>query len=159
MRGQGKAVEGAGKVREGSLGLIMRMKVSKTVHLLNPLEVLNVAEIVTDIESVMLDQVHLLSGCYDMIVEEAGRIVEGWKARKRFPDDKIKPDAKRHKTGPTGGARRVAVAAKSRALRPAATAVMPEPRSGKSGIPDRLWQCRIQLILSFFNFQSDSYGN
>ncbi len=78
----------------------MRMKVSKTVHLLNPLEVLNVAESVTDIESVMLDQVHLLNGCFDMIAEEAGRIVEGWKAGKRFPDDKIQPDAKRHKTGP-----------------------------------------------------------
>jgi hypothetical protein len=40
----------------------MRLKASKTVHLLNPLEVLNVANSVADIESVMLDQVHLLSG-------------------------------------------------------------------------------------------------
>jgi hypothetical protein len=38
-----------GKFRRALLGLIMRMKVSKTVHLLNPLEVLNVADSVTDI--------------------------------------------------------------------------------------------------------------
>ncbi len=81
------------------MGLIMRMKVSKTVHLLNPLEVLNVAGSVTDIESVMMDQVHLLSGCYGMIADEAGRIVEGWKAGKRFPEEKFQPDAKRHKKG------------------------------------------------------------
>jgi hypothetical protein len=81
------------------MGLIMRLKVSKTVHLLNPLEVLNVAGSVMDIESVMLDQVHLLSGCYSMIGDEAGRIVEGWKAGKRFPDEKAMPAAKRFKKG------------------------------------------------------------
>ncbi len=80
----------------------MRMKVSKNVHLLNPLEVLNVAESVTDIEAVMLDQVHLLSGCYGIIADEAGQIVEGWKAGKRFPDDRVQPEAKRHKTSGGG---------------------------------------------------------
>jgi hypothetical protein len=95
-----------GKFRRALMELIMRMKVSKTVHLLNPLEVLNVADSVTDIESVMLDQVHLLSGCYDMIEDEAVRIVEGWKAGKRFPDDKIQPDAKRLKTGAPGGGKK-----------------------------------------------------
>jgi hypothetical protein len=88
-----------GKFRRALMGLIMRLKVSKTVHLLNPLEVLNVAGSVMDIESVMLDQVHLLSGCYSMIGDEAGRIVEGWKAGKRFPDEKAMPAAKRFKKG------------------------------------------------------------
>jgi hypothetical protein len=41
-----------------------------------------------------------------MIADEAGRIVEGWKAGKRFPDDKIRPDPKRHKTGPPGGGKK-----------------------------------------------------
>jgi hypothetical protein len=88
-----------GKFRRALMGLIMRLKVSKSVHLLNPLEVLNVAGSVTDIESVMMDQVHLLSGCYGMIADEAGRIVEGWKAGKRFPDEKSQPAAKRFKKG------------------------------------------------------------
>jgi hypothetical protein len=103
---KGRLLRELGKFRRALLGLIMRMKVSKTVHLLNPLEVLNVADSVTDIESVMLDQVHLLSGCYDMIADEAGRIVEGWKTGKCFPDDKIQPDAKSHKTGAPGGGKK-----------------------------------------------------
>ncbi len=76
---------------------------SKTVHLLNPLEVLNVADSVTDIESVMLDQVHLLSVCYEMLADEAVRIVEGWKAGKRFPDESGHQDSKRFKLGPRAG--------------------------------------------------------
>jgi hypothetical protein len=88
-----------GKFRRALMGLIMRLKVSKTLHLLNPLEVLNVAGSVTDIESVMMDQVHLLSGCYGMIGDEAGQIVEGWKAGKRFPEEKAMPAAKRFKKG------------------------------------------------------------
>jgi hypothetical protein len=78
----------------------MRLKASKMVHLLNPLEVLNVANSVADIESVMLDQVHLLSGCYDMLADEAVRVVEGWKAGKRFPDDCGNQNSKRFKSGP-----------------------------------------------------------
>jgi hypothetical protein len=87
----------------------MRLKVSKTVHLLNPLEVMNVADNVTDIESVMLDQVHLLSGCYEMLADEAVRVVEGWKAGKRFPDESGHQDSKRFKPGPHacgGGAKK-----------------------------------------------------
>jgi hypothetical protein len=92
-----------GKFRRALLGLIMKLKVSKTVHLLNPLEVLNVADSVTDIEFVMLDQVHLLSGCYEMLADEAVRVVEGWKAGKRFPDDSGHQDSKWFKPGPRAG--------------------------------------------------------
>jgi hypothetical protein len=88
-----------GKLRRALTGLIMKLKVSKMVHLLNPLQVLNVAESVTNIESVMLDQVHLLSGCYGMIADETVRVVERWKDGKRLPDDLKKPDAKRFKSG------------------------------------------------------------
>jgi hypothetical protein len=56
-----------------------------------------------DIESVMLDQVHLLSGCYDMLADEAVRVVEGWKAGKRFPDDCGSQNPKRFKFGPRAG--------------------------------------------------------
>jgi hypothetical protein len=92
-----------GTFRRALLGLIMRLKVSKTVHLLNPLEVLNVADSVTDIESIMLDQVHLLSGCYVMLADEAVGVVEGWKAGKRFPDESGHQDSKRFKLGPRAG--------------------------------------------------------
>jgi hypothetical protein len=92
-----------GKFRRALMGLVMKLKASKTVHLLNPLEVLNVASSVADIESVMLDQVHLLSGCYDMLADEAVRIVEGWKAGKRFPDDSGHQNQKRFKSGPRSG--------------------------------------------------------
>jgi hypothetical protein len=92
-----------GKFRRALLSLIMRLKISKTVHLLNPLEVLEVANSVSDIESVMLDQVHLLSGCYDMLADEAVRVVEGWKAGKRFPDESGHQDSKRFKPGPRLG--------------------------------------------------------
>ena len=85
------------------MGLIMKLKASKTVHLLNPLEVLNVANSVADIKSVMLDQVHLLSGCYDMLADEAVRVVEGWKAGKRFPEDSGHQNSKRFKSGPRSG--------------------------------------------------------
>jgi hypothetical protein len=118
-----------GKFRRALMGLIMGMKVSKTVHLLNPLEVLNMAESSMDIESVMLDQVHLLSGCYDMIADEAGWIAEGWKAGKRFPVDT--------RLEPLAAARRGAATARRRAIIPAAMAAMPDPRNGKSGIPDK----------------------
>jgi hypothetical protein len=92
-----------GKFRRALMGLVMKLKASKTVHLLNPLEVLNVASSVADIESVMLDQVHLLSGCYEMLADEAVRIVEGWKAGKRFPDDSGHQNQKRFKSGPRSG--------------------------------------------------------
>jgi hypothetical protein len=95
-----------GKLRRALMRLIMKLKVSKTVHLLNPLEVLNVAESVMDIESVMLEQVHLLSGGYDMLADEAVRVVEGWQAGKRFPDDLKQPDAKRFKSGTRGGGKK-----------------------------------------------------
>jgi hypothetical protein len=62
-----------------------------------------VADSVTDIESVMLDQVHLLSGCYDMLADEAVRVVEGWKAGKRFPDDCGQQEAKRFNPGTRAG--------------------------------------------------------
>ncbi len=92
-----------GKFRRALLGLIMRLKASKTVHLLNPLEVLNVANSVADIESVMLDQVHLLSGCYEMLADEAVQVVERWKAGKRFPNDCGSQNPKRFKSGPRAG--------------------------------------------------------
>jgi hypothetical protein len=95
-----------GKLRRALTGLIMKLKVSKMVHLLNPLQVLNVAESVTDIESVMLDQVHLLSGCYGMIADETVRVVDEWKDGKRLPDELKKPDAKRFKSGNRSGGKK-----------------------------------------------------
>jgi hypothetical protein len=92
-----------GKLRRALLGLIMKLKVSKTVHLLNPLEVLNVADSLTDIESLMLDQVHLLSGCYSMLADEAVWVVEGWKAGKHYPDACGQQDAKWFKPGTRAG--------------------------------------------------------
>jgi hypothetical protein len=71
----------------------MRLRVSRTVHLLNPLEVLNISDSVADIESVMLDQVHLLSGCYEMLGDEITRVLEGWKAGKRFPDTDLQHES------------------------------------------------------------------
>jgi hypothetical protein len=122
----------------------MKLKVSKTVHLLNPLEVLNVADSVTDIESVMLDQVHLLSRCYEMLADEAVRVVEGWKAGKRFPDESGHQDSKRLKPGPSaggggakmGGGKKSGGSAKQPGTKSGGYSGYGGRRSGRSGVPD-----------------------
>jgi hypothetical protein len=72
-----------GKFRRSLTGLLMKLKVSKTVRLVNPLEVLDVSTSVAGIESLMIDQVHWLSGCYNMIAAKVVEEMTGWKAGKR----------------------------------------------------------------------------
>ncbi len=61
----------------------MKLKLTRSVRLVNPLEVLDVATSVSGIESLMIDQVHWLSGCYNMIAEKVIEEMSGWKAGKR----------------------------------------------------------------------------
>jgi hypothetical protein len=61
----------------------MKLKLTRSVRLVNPLEVLDVATNVAGIESLMIDQVHWLSGCYNMIAEKVVEEMSGWKAGKR----------------------------------------------------------------------------
>jgi hypothetical protein len=74
-----------GKFRRALTGLLMRLKLTRSVRLVNPLEVLDVATNVAGIESLMIDQVHWLSGCYtcNMIAEKVVEEMSGWKAGKR----------------------------------------------------------------------------
>jgi hypothetical protein len=72
-----------GKFRRALTGLLMKLKLTRSVRLVNPLEVLDVATSVSGIESLMIDQVHWLSGCYNMIAEKVIEEMSGWKAGKR----------------------------------------------------------------------------
>ncbi len=72
-----------GKFRRALTGLLMKLKLTRSVRLVNPLEVLDVATSVSGIESLMIDQVHWLSGCYNMIAEKVVEEMSGWKAGKR----------------------------------------------------------------------------
>jgi hypothetical protein len=85
------------------LSVVLKACKTRQVIIVTPIESVRQVIIVTPIESVMLDQVHLLSGCYDMLAGEAVRVVEGWKAGKRFPEDCGHQNSKRFKSGPRSG--------------------------------------------------------
>jgi hypothetical protein len=72
-----------GKFRRAPTGLLMKLKLTKTVRLINPMEVLDVTTSVAGIEYLMIDQVHWLSNCYNMIAAKVIEEMTGWKAGKR----------------------------------------------------------------------------
>jgi hypothetical protein len=72
-----------GKFRRALTSLLMKLRLTRSVRLINPLEVLNVTTSVAGIESLMIDQVHWLSGCYNMIAAKVIEEMTGWKAGKR----------------------------------------------------------------------------
>jgi hypothetical protein len=72
-----------GKFRRALTSLLMKLRLTRSVRLVNPLEVLNVSASVAGIESLMIDQVHWLSGCYNMIAAKVVEEMAGWKAGKR----------------------------------------------------------------------------
>ncbi len=72
-----------GKFSRALTSLLMKLRVTKSVRLVNPLEVLDVSTSVAGIESLMIDQVHRLSGCYNMIAAKVVEEMTGWKASKR----------------------------------------------------------------------------
>ncbi len=94
-----------GKFRRALTGLLMKLKLTRSVRLVNPLEVLDVATSVSGIESLMIDQVHWLSGCYNMIAEKVVEEMSGWKAGKRrlSLDNSQEKKKLRGKSGPGRG--------------------------------------------------------
>jgi len=83
-----------GKFRMAVLGQVMKLRVSRTVYVLNPMEVLGVSDSVPNPEAMMLDQVHLLSGYYGSLAEEIFRLVAYWKAGKRKTEREGEPRGK-----------------------------------------------------------------
>ena len=79
--------------------MLMKLRLTKTVRLVNPLEVLNVSSSVAGIESLMIDQVHWLSGCYNMIAAKVVEEMAGWKAGKR----RLTLDSSQASKKPRGG--------------------------------------------------------
>jgi hypothetical protein len=94
-----------GKFRRSLTGLLMKLKVSKTVRLVNPLEVLDVSSSEAGIESLMIDQVHWLSGCYNMIAAKVVEEMAGWKAGKRRLTLDSNQAAKKQRVGGGGQGR------------------------------------------------------
>ena len=90
-----KLLKDLGKFRRQIISIAMRLRISKQVHVVNPLEMLGVRDSPTGIMQLMSDSVHMEDDCYDMLAEEMKKLVAGWKACKRRAERSSEPASKR----------------------------------------------------------------
>ena len=92
-----------GKLRRTIMGKVMSLRLSKSVYVLNPLEVLEANDGIEGIERIMLDQVHLMGPCYGKLADEVIRIAAEWHSGKRQRERGGEPEAKFQRTSILGG--------------------------------------------------------
>lgn len=100
-----------GRLKRTVVSLAQKLKLGNSVHVLDPLETLGLAEDTGSIEQVMVDSVHLVTGSYRVLGHEIRRIGEEGRAPKRTGERRPEPDSKRPRRdsgpwrGPSGSGR------------------------------------------------------
>jgi hypothetical protein len=71
------------KLRRAVISLAMRLKASKQVQVIHPLDTLQVRDNTESMLELMADPVHLMPGCYDMLAIEVKERMTSWRTGKR----------------------------------------------------------------------------
>jgi hypothetical protein len=93
------------RFRRTVLNLIYKLRLTKSVHMLNPLDALGAGENIAEIENLMLDQVHVLGACYGMLAEKILKLTAEWSSNKRRRERGGEPDSKIARTSSSRGGR------------------------------------------------------
>jgi hypothetical protein len=84
-----------GRFRRAISSLVMRLRLSSSIKVLDPLSTLEVRDDIPSIEQLMVDTVHLTTGSYQVLGREVRRIMELSRVSKRKHELARQADRKR----------------------------------------------------------------